>query len=680
LEAFLAMEIESRFTKDQILELYMNRVYFGAGFYGVQAAARGYFGKPAKDLNLSECATLVGLLKNPNRLSPWSNREASLENRNYVLGRMCELRMISEALYQQTAAADLAVKNRRPVRAESYAFDLIRQQAVARLGLDEAFSEGYKIFTTVDPALQQAAESSLIQRLERIENRPGYDHETYAAYSGALGAHDRTGGEDEFRPPNYLQGAVVVIDNRTGGFLALAGGRDFAHSQYNRALLAARPAGTAFKPLVFAAAFEKGLFPGTLVEDAAIDNRQVMIGGTTGVLGEWGPERDDNRYEGQIPARQVLVKSKNAATVRLGMQTGIETVNAFAQRAGIRSELRKFPNTLLGSSEVTLDDLTLAFSIFPGGGSRPSESYIIDRIDDAEGRTVFRASPGRKNVCDAGVAHEVHACLSEVLESGTAHQAFAQMGLRRFPAAGKTGTAYNFTDCWFLGYSSAITCGVWAGFDKPQTIYRGAFSNQVALPIWIDVMNASFGAYPAKPLDPPAGLSKVEICLASGQLATPKCAEPQTNLATGEAVSSKGTVLEWATASQKPKSACPVHGEPVPGPAGSAPLSPEAGEWPRAQIAADLSQIKPVFMKAPTVVGEDPYESVRPTTVLPAVRVDTGELPTGSGETANEPGAAPVNGRPAETEVRRAEPARALEGQPLQENPIKLEAPAPLQF
>ena len=189
----------------------------------------------------------------------------------------------------------------------------------------------------------------------------------------------------------YLQGAVIALDNQTGGILALVGGRDFEHNQYDRALQAKRPAGTAFKPFVYAAAFENGLFPGSLVEDSALDNRAVMIGGTTGILGEWGPEREDNRYEGPMTARQALAKSKNGATVRIGMTAGVDPVIQLCKAGGIKTPLRPYPATFLGSSEITLAELALAYTIFPNGGWRPGTPFILDRIEEKDGNVVWRA-------------------------------------------------------------------------------------------------------------------------------------------------------------------------------------------------------------------------------------------------------------------------------------------------
>ncbi|MEA3209945.1 MAG: penicillin-binding protein [Chthoniobacter sp.] len=675
LEMFVAREIEKHYDKGRIVELYLNRVYFGSGLYGAEAAARAYFGKRAKDLTLSEAATLAGLLKSPNNLSPWKNRQACIDQRNFVLGRMAELGQISKEQYEQTVASDLIVKNRARVHQESYAIDLVAQQVIAQFGRDSAISDGYRIYTTIDGELQRKAEKALAEQLDLVERHQGFEHQTYAQYDQLFRAHGRKQGTaeaDSLAPPEYLQGSVVVIDNATGGIITLVGGRDFQHSEFNRAVLARRPAGTAFKPLVYAAAFEKGLFPGSVVQDTVIDNRQVMIGGTTGILGEWGPETVENKYEGPISARTALVKSKNAATVRLGMATGLDRVTHLAKKAGINSPLRAFPATYLGSSEVTLMELTLANTIFPSGGSRPERTFVIDRIESKEGKTVYRARPSRTPVLKDTTAYEVHNCLAEVLERGTADRTFTELGLKRFPLGGKTGTAYNFTDAWFVGYSSAVTCGVWAGFDKPQTIYRGAFSNQIALPVWANVIKSTFADYKPGEIAQPKGIIKCEICSASGKLATDKCFETVENKDTGEKVQRRTTYFEIATEAQAPKDGCDVHGAGV----RSFVKEVSSGEFPRAVLAVDVKNMLPVAMKAPTVVGEDPYNSIQSINNAIAMKALSGAVaPMDSTATVPNPGSAENV-----PEVRRAEPVRPMEQHTVVDSTIKLPPPPPVDF
>ena len=294
LEVFLARRIEQRFGKQKIMELYLNRIYFGGGLYGAEAAARGYFGKPARELSLAEAATLAGLIKAPNKLSPWTDRDASRDARNIVLGRMRDLGFISAQKCASAQGEALSTGDRQSARGQTYAVDYIRQQVISAVGWDRAMNEGFRIHTTIDADLQKVAEESLRAHLDQAEKHPGYSHQTYAEYAAKFRK-----GSSGSPAPEYLQGAVIALDNETGGILALVGGRDFEHNQYDRALQAKRPAGTAMTPFVFAAAFDKGFYPGSIVEDSALDNRAVMIGGTTGILGEWGPEREDNRYEGR---------------------------------------------------------------------------------------------------------------------------------------------------------------------------------------------------------------------------------------------------------------------------------------------------------------------------------------------------------------------------------------------
>jgi membrane carboxypeptidase/penicillin-binding protein len=681
----------------------LNRIYFGGGLYGAEAAARGYFAKPAGEMSLAECATLAGLLKSPNKLSPWADRAASREARNYALGRMRDLRLIDREKCANAQAEDLAIGSRQNAQGQSYAVDYIRQQVIAAVGWDRAMNEGFRIHTTVDADLQKAAEDSLRKSLEQAERHPGYNHQTYAQYAANF-KKPKPGPATSSQPaPEYLQGAVIALNNQTGTILVLVGGRDFEHNQYDRALQAKRPAGTAMKPFVYAAAFENGMYPGTVVEDSALDNRAVMIGGTTGILGEWGPESEENRYEGAITARQALAKSKNGATIRIGMDTGLDPVLQLCRTAGIRSPLRPYPATFLGSSEITLVELALAYTIFPNGGWHPNVPHILERIEEKDGSVVWdaRGERGRQPVIKPETAYEVHSCLVDALDSGTGKTARTQFGLKKIPAAGKTGTAYDFTDALFAGYDSALTCVVWAGFDKPQKIYRGAFGREIALPVWVDIMNASVEHYPAREIAQPPGLTKVEICARSGLLATDKCYDTVKN-SSGDSVQRRTTYMEIGTAAQLPTEPCNVHGEP------RARLVRESSEseFPRAASAVDLNEVRPVMTKGPTLLAEkDPYNSatttVKPT---PEPEKETAEKPldtptaasrapsTNAGK-VNEPAGTPINQTPQSgipvmkaipvepqdkepVEVRKALPVGPLDEVP-DDSLLKSESPPP---
>jgi penicillin-binding protein 1A len=615
LEIFLAQRIEDNFSKQKIMELYLNRIYFGGGLYGAEAASRGYFGKSAREMSLAECATLAGLIKSPNRLSPWTDRATSRDARDYALDRMRDLRFINREQFASARAQEIVVSSRQNAQGQTYAVDYIRQQVIAAVGWDRAINEGYRIHTTIDVDLQKVAEDSLRTNLERTEQRPDYNHQTYTQYAASFRKAKANGTMSSQPVPEYLQGAIIGLDNATGDILVLVGGRDFEHNQYDRALQARRPAGTAMLPFVYAAAFEKGLYPGSLVEDSPLDNRAVMIGGTTGILGEWGPESADNTYEGAMTARQALVKSKNGATVRIGMDAGIDAVLQLCAAAGIHSPLRPYPATFLGTSEVTLAELALAYTIFPNGGWRPNSSHILERIEEKDGTLVWDAKRQsiRKLVSKPETAYEVNSCLADALESGTGKAAFTQFGLKKIPAAGKTGTAYDFTDALFAGYDSNFTCAVWAGFDKPQKIYRGAFGRELALPVWVDIMNAAADHYPPQEIKQPTstsgGLKQVEICSKSGLLATDKCYDA-VKTSNGDTVQRRTTYLEIGTQSQVPTDPCNIHGEP------RARLARffSSSDLPRAALAVDLSEVTPIAVKSSTLLADkDPYNSLKPT-------------------------------------------------------------------
>src|ERR1700722_12049604 len=667
LEVFLAMRIERYVPKNKIMELYLNRVYFGGGLYGAEAASRGYFGKPAKDLSAGEAAMLAALLKSPNNLSPWHNLEAATQERDFVLNRMVEEHKIPQRLADEAKQQPLQVQPKSGIVSQSYAIDLIRQQAQGQIGLESIGSQGYRIYTSLDPVLQRTAEESLRHELDKVEAQPDYGHQKYADYANFLKTWKTTHTAPGSPPvPEYLQGAVVAVDNRTGGILALVGGRDFAHSEYDRALQSKRPAGTAFTPLVFTAALEKGVFPGSLFEDSPLDNRQVMIGGTTGILGEWGVERADNQYEGALPMRRVFAASKNSATVRVGVDAGLDSVLKLAKKAGIQDELRPYPATFLGSSDVTLADLVTAYTMFPGAGSRPEHLMMVVKIETQDGQEIYHAEPQRVKVIDPGVAFEMHSFLTEVMQSGTASNAREEFGLKQFPAAGKTGTAYNFTDVWFVGYDSEVTCGVWAGFDKPQTIMRGAFSNQIALPVWSDIMNASLAKQAPRELGRPIDLKRVEVCLDTGLPASPKCM--LTSIAEPFLPPRKGTFFEFSTAKQLPNETCWLHGDDT----RSFVRTLRSQDATRATNASDSGQSTPVLVREPTVLGDDPYQSVKPRAKEPTQLAQTSKA-----DWTPAPRALPVDKPP--PEVRRAEPVGPLDRQQ-KAPPVDLPTPPPVDL
>jgi len=671
-EMFLARRIEKQYNKPQILESYLNRIYFGSGNYGIEAAAKSYFGKAAKGLTLGESATLAGLIKSPTRYSPWNNPEGAVEQRNFVLRRMQEEKLITASEMQAAVETPLQVRSRTGLRADNYAIDAIRQQVIDIVGFERATSDGFRVFTTFDRDIQVEAEKALQEQLLKLDASPDNRHETYADYDARFRVFEKrerdgeTSVDETFPLPNYIQGALVMLENKTGEIISLVGGRNFNHSEYNRITLSRRPTGTAFTPIVFAAAFEKGLFPGELVDDGVIDNRQVMIGGETGILGEWGVESISNRYEGPIIARQALVKSKNAATVRFGNEVTLPTVLEMAQRMGIQSPLREYPSTFLGSSEVSLMEFALAYTNFPNGGERAKKPYMIRKIETKEGSVIYQARQEKTRSMKATTAYQVHHILRESLIRGTAAKAYTDYGLVDFEAGGKTGTAYGFTDTTFVGYSSEVTCAVWAGLDRPQQIFRGAFSNETVLPIWTKVMNAAVKAFPPQPIPAPEGIQRFEICTRTGEIATEDCNERVAG-PDGQIVNRRTTYYEYSTAEQAPQTLCTLHSSAV---RSYVKNIPGQEEWPRAVAVTDLTAIIPVTVQSSTIEGGfDPYQSVKPSPGIAALQ-----------NTANTTvkRAVPVSEEEV-VEVRRAESARPFDVI-TDDYTIPLEAPPPIEF
>ena len=375
LEAMVALRIERQFTKQQILELYVNRIYFGNGCYGVETASQAYFGKSASKLNLPEAALLAGLIRSPNRLSPLKNPEGAKVQRNAVLDRMVALKKITTA--DAEAAKQAKVVTQPEANAfvqENYAMDAVQRDLNLLLTQDQIDDGGMSIYTTLDPAVQNAAQDALETQLTKIEHQSNFHHPVKANY------HPPENGEGDSAMP-YLQGAVVVIDNASGGIRALVGGRDYAQSKFNRALTPAnRQVGSAFKPFVYTVAFTHGLLPGAAISDGpirpvkskepGIGRREIPMALTAGF----------------IPCSYGLIHSRNTMSVRVGQFAGLDAVQKVANTLGISQNVPHGPAIYIGSFETDLKDLTAAYSVFPNAGVR-KQSYVIERIDDAEPQT-----------------------------------------------------------------------------------------------------------------------------------------------------------------------------------------------------------------------------------------------------------------------------------------------------
>ena len=475
LEAFLAIRIEQNFSKQQILESYMNRIYFGTpeGVYGVETASEAYFHKHAKDLSLTQSALLVALIRSPNRYSPFKNLHRAVTQRDEVLERMAELKMISQGQCDGAKKDALGLARKPPGGQENYAMDAIRREVDNLLDSDQMEQGGLRVYTTIDPQLQKVAQTAVEEQLMKVEERPGYKHPTRAQYEGqSLDADAAT---------PYLQGALVMIDNRGGGIRALVGGRDYRESHFNRAVFAKRQMGSTFKPFVYAAAFQRGLQPTTLIDDGPIRNGELRT------VSNWHPENSDGTYRGEMPAEEGLIQSRNTMSVRVGDYAGLGNIQRIASAVGL-GEIPSQPSIYLGAFEETLRDVTAAYTVFPNDGVR-KQAYIVERIDDGDGQVLYRAAHISAGALNQGLTSEMTGVMRQVLEHGTAAGARA-LGWTR-PAAGKTGTTNDYRDAWFVGYTRSLTCGVWVGFDHPQTIAPHGYGAALALPIWVEAMNAA---------------------------------------------------------------------------------------------------------------------------------------------------------------------------------------------
>ena len=556
LEAMVALRIERQFTKQQILELYINRIYFGNGCYGVETASQAYFGKNASKLNLSEAALLAGLIRSPNRLSPLKNPEGAKIQRDVVLDRMVALKKLSTAEAEDAKRAKITAHPKRvSLIQENYAMDAVQRDLNPLLTQDQIDNGGLSIYTTLDAAVQNAAQDAIEKQLTKIEHQSNFRHPLKANYKPP------ENGEGDSSMP-YLEGAVVVIDNASGGIRGLVGGRDYAQSKFNRALAPAnRQVGSAFKPFVYTVAFSHGLFPSSAISDGPIQPGEIEG------AGNWSPANSDGTYGGTMLCSYGLIHSRNTMSVRVGQFGGLEAVQKVANDLGISQNVPHGPAIYIGSFETDLKDLTAAYSIFPNAGLR-KQAYIIERIDNQQHKPIYRAAHISTSALDPGAAWMTSRLMEEVLTQGTAASA-RSLGFK-LPAAGKTGTTNDYKDAWFVGYTSTLTCGVWVGFDQPTTIIPHGYGAALALPVWVQVMNKAAQHYPAVPLQPTMPLQHTTVCSISNQLATTGC------MAAGSAYD-----LDLP-ADKVPTAPCQIHG---------------GSQWPFAQQAPGTPQ------KAATLPG-----------------------------------------------------------------------------
>ena len=491
-EVLVAARLEERYSKRRILEEYLNTVYFGEGYYGVEAASRGYFGKSAADLTLADAALLAALVRSPSADAPCVSSERATRRRNLVLALMRNQGRIGAADFQAAAATTVPDGSHKNADAGMsaanggtglYFQEEVRRQLFQMFGADRVLRGGLRVYSTYDPDLQVEAERAIAKRIEQI--------------AGA-----RKAARD-------LQGSLVAMSPESGDVYAIVGGRDFRESSFNRAIQARRQAGSAFKPIIYAAALERGFAPGTLLKD--LDR---PIEGADAWLPNGEHERDE------YTVRRALKVSSNRAAAQLLQQVGVTTAIYYAQRLGIESSLPMVPSLALGTGEVTLLELTAAYSAFANDGRLASPRLML-RVEDNLGQTVWFGEEHHVQAISATTAYLMSSMLSDVVSSGTATR--ARSAGFTLPAGGKTGTTDDYADAWFIGYTPHLLTGVWFGMDQPAPIMRDGFGGTVAVPAWARFMSAATKGAKPEWYRMPADVEKVRICRLSGMRAGPDC-------------------------------------------------------------------------------------------------------------------------------------------------------------
>jgi 1A family penicillin-binding protein len=487
-EALIALRIEERYSKGQILQEYLNTVYFGEGLYGVEVAANGYFGKSAAELSPSESALLAGLVRAPSKDSPCASPDRAIKRRNFVLRLMREQGVISDAELQSSLQASVPTEVRRGfVQTASghgggYFQEEVRRQLMAKFGVEKVLRGGLRVYSSYDPDLQRAGEEAIRFRIAQIVKA-------------------RSRAKD-------LQGSLVAMDPTTGDVLALVGGRNFAESPYNRATQARRQAGSAFKPIIYAAALERGYAPGSMLRDL---DAPIATSG-------WMPTGEHERSEYTV--RNALKVSSNRAAAQVMQQVGMGTTIYYARRLGIQSTLPQVPSLALGTGEVTLLELTSAYGVFANQGLHIAPR-LFSRVEDSDGRLIWTAPVDSTRAISRATAFLMSSMLSDVITGGTATGARAA-GFT-LPSGGKTGTTDDYADAWFVGYTPHLVAGVWFGLDTPAPIMDRGFAGTVAVPAWARFMKAATDGAKADWYDVPPDVEKVSICRLSGMRAGEGC-------------------------------------------------------------------------------------------------------------------------------------------------------------
>ena len=482
----VALALEEAYTKDQIIEAYMNQIGYAHGWYGLQTASRNYFGKNAIDMNPAEAALLAAIANLPEVYSPFNNPDAGLRRRNLVLDLMTREGYLTGEEAELWKAEPLPTERARNVQVQApYFVEWVRGILADRFG-GKLYTGGLRIYTTLDLEMQAAARAAMEDGWDRIEQRPGFTHMTYREFA------DQTDGADVPAIP-YVQGMFIAADPATGHVRAMIGGRDFVHSKFNRAIQARRQAGSSFKPFVYTAALESGIPASEVFQDGPVILDQVD--GTT-----WAPSNYEPEFLGSITMREAMSKSINMVAIKVGMQVGLESVGQMARRLGIRTEVERYPSSAIGAAEVIPIQMLEAYSVFATLGERV-RAFPILRVESADGEVLWEPRPERTRVLDPLVARLAVSMLEEVVARGTGN-----IGIRLVaglpddvPAAGKTGTTNEGRNVWFLGFTPTLAAAVWFGMDQPVPIVPRATGGGLASPVWGEFMKRVY--YGDRPSD-----------------------------------------------------------------------------------------------------------------------------------------------------------------------------------
>ena len=536
-EMLLATQIEHEYSKDQILELYLNKYYFGDGFYGVEAAARGYFSTSASDLTVAQAALLAGLIQSPSAYAPTGNLQRAVTRRNAVLLAMLETGAIDRAQHDEARAAEVVLKNglQKDEASGLYFKEAVRRELVDRFGWERVSEGGLRVYTTIDLGLQEQVEHLVDESLERIEERKDFPHTPRSQV---------TVREDEV--PDYLQAAAVSLDPASGEVLAMVGGREFRESRFNRALQGKRQPGSAFKPILYATAVEHGMSAATVLTGL---NDPVLT-----PTGAWMPE-DEHSASGSMSLRSALRSSSNRAAARLIREVGIEKTLAMVDKLHL-GPMPAVPSLALGSGEVTLMNLSAAYAAFANGGwvRRP---ILVRRVVDSDGLVLYQDTGQPERAMSEQTAFILASMLQDVINHGTAARARG-LGFS-LPAGGKTGTTNDYVDTWFVGFTPHVLTGVWVGFDQPRTIFPRGYAADVAVPMWTAIMKvATEGAEPEW-LERPDGLVGVSVCRLSGKRAGEGCESVLVEDEYGEPQIKSMAYTEYFVKGTEPSEECDLH-------------------------------------------------------------------------------------------------------------------------